>query len=179
MSEDKALQEMDIDDILSRAETQATTEDTSHSDLLSQFKVASFAMEEDQLAPPPSATPTEGKTFLLSPRGRGQAPVVKSWEELIPEEARRVVDEEEKTKEQLDLYLPPRRRKVRVSNKLLLLLLLLLTMKLSLRITVRINLVHLARQDPEMHSQQKSPQAPPLWCPRTSVGSQMLKYAAL
>lgn len=122
-SGDKALQEMDIDDILQRAEMQATTEDSSHSDLLSQFKVASFAMDEE-LAPPPSATPTEGKTFLLSPRGRGHAPVERSWEELIPEDARRKVDEEERTREQLDLYLPPRQRTVRVSGEGILLLLL-------------------------------------------------------
>lgn len=96
---------------------QASTDDSSHSDLLSQFKVASFAMDEEELAPPPSATPTEGKTFLFSPRGRGQPPVERTWEELIPEEARRKVDEDEKTREQLDLYLPPRRRKVRVSSK--------------------------------------------------------------
>ena len=114
-SEDKALQELDIDDILSRAETQATAEDTSHSDLLSQFKVASFAMDEDELAPPPSATPTDGgKKFLLSPRGSGQAPVEKTWEELIPEDVRRRVDEEERAKEQLELYLPPRQRKIQV-----------------------------------------------------------------
>ena len=115
-SGDKELQEMDIDDILSRAETQATSEeDSSHNDLLSQFKVASFAMEEDEPPPPPSATPTEGKSFLLSPRGRGgRKNVTKSWEELIPEDARRQVEEEEKTREQLELYLPPRQRKVQV-----------------------------------------------------------------
>lgn len=165
-SEDKALQEMDIDDILRRAETQATTEeDTSHSDLLSQFKVASFAMDEDQLVPPPSATPTEGKTFLLSPKGCGQAPVVRMWDELIPEEARKMVDEEEKTKEQLDLYLPPRRRKVRVSNMLCCCCCFVAVVDdiFSLRTTVRINMVLLARPDPEMHSQQKSSQVvPPL-----------------
>jgi chromodomain-helicase-DNA-binding protein 1 len=114
-SEDKALQELDIDDILQRAEMQATVEESSHNDLLSQFKVASFAMDEEELAPPSTATPTEGKTFLLSPRGRGHPPVEKPWEELIPEEARKKVDEEERTREQLDLYLPPRQRKVRVS----------------------------------------------------------------
>lgn len=105
---------MDLDEILSRAETQATSDDTSHSDLLSQFKVASFAMEEDEPAPPPTATPTEGKTFLLSPRGSGQVKVERSWEELIPEDARKRADEEERTREQLELYLPPRQRKVQV-----------------------------------------------------------------
>ena len=117
---DKELQEMDIDDILSRAETQATSEDSTHNDLLSQFKVASFVMEEDEPPPPVPTTPTDG-SFLLSPmekekeglrvRRKG---VERSWEELIPDEARKKVEEEEKTKEQLSLYLPPRRRKVRV-----------------------------------------------------------------
>lgn len=116
---DKELQEMDIDDILSRAEMQATSEDTSHNDLLSQFKVASFAMEEDELAPPVPTTPTDG-SFLLSPmekegsRSRKRKGVERSWEELIPEKARKKVEEEEKTKEQLSLYLPPRQRKVQV-----------------------------------------------------------------
>ena len=119
-SGDKALQEMDIEDILSRAETQATIEDSSHNDLLSQFKVASFVMEEDDPTPPVPTTPTDG-SFLLSPmekekeglreRRRG---VECSWEDLIPEDARKRVEEEEKTKKQLSLYLPPRQRKVQV-----------------------------------------------------------------
>ncbi len=119
-SGDKALQEMDIDDILSRAETQAMPEDSSHNDLLSQFKVASFVMEEDEPAPPVPTTPTDG-SFLLSPmakekeglRGRRKGEE-QSWEELIPEDARKKVEEEEKTREQLSLYLPPRQRKVQV-----------------------------------------------------------------
>lgn len=47
---DKALQEMDIDDILRRAETQeAVVEESSVAiDLLSQFKVASFAMDKEE-----------------------------------------------------------------------------------------------------------------------------------
>ena len=113
-SEDKELLEMDIDDILQRAETQSSSEDTSHSDLLSQFKVASFAMDEEELAPPPLATPTDGKPLLLSPRESGHPIVEKSWEELIPSEDRQRVDEEAKTQEQLELYLPPRQRTVRV-----------------------------------------------------------------
>ena len=116
--EDKELQEMDIDDILSRAEMQSTSEDTSHNEFLSQFKVASFAVDEDKMASPVPATPTDG-SFLLSPMekegmGGRKKGVDKSWEDLIPEEERKKVDEEEKTKEQIDLYLPPRKRKVRV-----------------------------------------------------------------
>lgn len=107
---------MDIDDILSRAEMQATSDESSHNDLLSQFKVASFALDEEELAPPPMTTPTDGKMFLLSPGGSVQRRVERSWEELIPKEVRMRADEEEKTKEQLELYLPPRQRKVRVST---------------------------------------------------------------
>lgn len=35
----------------------------------------------------------------------------KTWEEIIPEDARNKLDEEDKQKEQLELYLPPRIRK--------------------------------------------------------------------
>ncbi|KAJ8029454.1 Chromodomain-helicase-DNA-binding protein 2 [Holothuria leucospilota] len=88
-NEDNELQEMDIDTILERAETTETEEHMGKGEeLLSQFKVASFATMEDDLE-------DEGK----------------SWEEIIPEDARNKVDEEEKQKEQLELYLPPRIRK--------------------------------------------------------------------
>ncbi len=121
---DKELQEMDIDDILSRAETQSMVEDTSHNDLLSQFKVASFAMEEEEEepAPPPPVTPTGGKSALLSPRSKSrEVAVKKSWDDLIPEEFKKKIDEDEKAKEQIELYLPPRRkRKVPVMILLLL-----------------------------------------------------------
>lgn len=94
-SGDKELQDMDIDDILSRAEMQTTSEASSHNDLLSQFNVASFAVDEEELAAPP-VTPTDGKLMLLSPVATH--PVVdKSWDELIPEEARRKMEEDEKT----------------------------------------------------------------------------------
>ena len=47
---DKALQEMDIDDILRRAETQETAAEESSmaNDLLSQFKVASFTIDKEE-----------------------------------------------------------------------------------------------------------------------------------
>ncbi|XP_071845711.1 chromodomain-helicase-DNA-binding protein 1-like isoform X3 [Apostichopus japonicus] len=82
-------EEMDIDTILERAETTETEEHMGKGEeLLSQFKVASFATMEDDLQ-------DEGKT----------------WEEIIPEDARNKLDEEDKQKEQLELYLPPRIRK--------------------------------------------------------------------
>ena len=120
---DKELQEMDIDEILRGAEAQTTTdESTSHSDLLSQFKVASFALDEEELGPTPLATPTaiEGKPLLFSPGGRGRDKpqyVEYSWDDIIPESVRQKYEDEEKTKEQLQLYLPPRQRTVQVERE--------------------------------------------------------------
>lgn len=116
--EDHDLQELDIDEILRRAETQATTEESSAAnDLLSQFKVASFTLDEEELGgEDPTPTPTEGKTLLLSPTNEVAAPWVeeKSWDEIIPQSYLTKMEEEEKAREQLQLYLPPRRRHVQV-----------------------------------------------------------------
>ena len=114
---------MDIDEILRGAEAQtATDESSSHSDLLSQFKVASFALDEEELGPTPLTTPTavEGKPLLFSPGGRGQyepVNVERSWDDIIPESVRQQFEDEEKMKEQLQLYLPPRQRTVQVAKK--------------------------------------------------------------
>lgn len=115
---DKELQEMDIDDILKRAETQTAMEDTSAAnELLSQFNVASFALDEEELGgdPAPLATPTslEGKSVLLSPAfPEPPVKVEKMWDDIIPEKFRQKLEEEERTREQLQLYLPPRQRTV-------------------------------------------------------------------
>ena len=102
-----------------RAETQSSAEASSAAnDLLSQFNVASFAMDEAGLLTPPPATPLEGKSLLLSPLseragavdGRGEDEV--SWDDIIPEPLRRQYEEEALSQEQLQLYLPPRSRKV-------------------------------------------------------------------
>lgn len=114
---------MDIDEILRGAEAQsATDESSSHSDLLSQFKVASFALDEEELGPTPLTTPTavEGKPLLFSPGGRGRYEpenVDRSWDDIIPESVRQQFEDEERTKEQLQLYLPPRQRTVQVAKK--------------------------------------------------------------
>ena len=118
---DHDLQEMDIDDILRRAETQTATEESSTAnDLLSQFKMANFAMDEEELGEDSTHSPTttEGKTLLLSPTNKAAAPYVeeKSWDEIIPKSYLTKVEEEERTKEQLQLYLPPRRRHVQVCS---------------------------------------------------------------
>ena len=120
--DDKALQEMDIDDILRRAETQESFPEamSAGSELLSQFKVASFAMDEEELAPKREEkavlmSPTSSRSFSERAVARdGQDSV--SWDDIIPESYRREAEEEEEQREQLQLYLPPRQRTVKVSN---------------------------------------------------------------
>lgn len=64
-------------------------------ELLSAFKVASFAaFDEDE--PSPANVPVDDES--------------KDWDEIIPERLRKKVEEEEKSKEIEDLYLPPRHR---------------------------------------------------------------------
>lgn len=90
----------DIDEILRRAETR---EDVSHSvgdELLSAFKVASFNFNEDEDVSALSAHSPDGET-----------PKEKDWEDIIPEADRLKLEEEEKQKEEMEMYLPPRSRK--------------------------------------------------------------------
>ena len=126
---DKALQEMDIDDILRRAETQEAFSETQSADseLLSQFKVASFVMDEDELAPDTHREEGRARDVLMSPSsskpgaltGRhNQEEDTVGWDDIIPESYRRQAEEEEIQREQLQLYLPPRQRTVKVSGKL-------------------------------------------------------------
>lgn len=66
-------------------------------ELLSAFKVASFAAFDEDQEP--------------SPVNLGADDESKDWDEIIPERLRKKVEEEEKSKEMEDLYLPPRSRK--------------------------------------------------------------------
>ena len=83
---DKALQEMDIDDILRRAETQEESFPealSAGSELLSQFKVASFAMDEEELAP---KSHREEEAVLMSPsssRGGGRRMAARDGENMV------------------------------------------------------------------------------------------------
>ncbi|XP_070517444.1 chromodomain-helicase-DNA-binding protein 1 isoform X3 [Cardiocondyla obscurior] len=88
----------DVDEILRRAETRDEGPATVGDELLSAFKVASFktAFEED-LEPINQANDNDDES--------------KDWAEIIPENFRKKVEEEEKSKEMEDLYLPPRSRK--------------------------------------------------------------------
>uniref|UniRef100_A0AAR2JC09 DNA helicase n=1 Tax=Pygocentrus nattereri TaxID=42514 RepID=A0AAR2JC09_PYGNA len=93
--EESEPQEMDIDEILRLAETRESDQGSSATDeLLSQFKVANFTMDE-------SAPELEEKP-------------VRDWDDIIPEDQRRRVEEEEKKKEMEDIYMLPRSRS---SNK--------------------------------------------------------------
>ncbi|XP_024942865.1 chromodomain-helicase-DNA-binding protein 1 isoform X3 [Cephus cinctus] len=87
----------DIDEILRRAETRDEAPATVGDELLSAFKVASFAAFEEESEP--VAQPNENDDES------------KDWAEIIPENFRIKVEEEEKSKEMEDLYLPPRSRK--------------------------------------------------------------------
>ncbi|KAM4810238.1 chromodomain-helicase-DNA-binding protein 1 isoform 1-T1 [Rhinophrynus dorsalis] len=91
--EEEEPQEMDIDEILKRAETRENEGGpmTVGDELLSQFKVANFStMEEDDIVEPERNS--------------------KSWEEIIPTDQRRRMEEEERQKELQEIYLLPRMR---------------------------------------------------------------------
>ncbi|XP_054880826.1 chromodomain-helicase-DNA-binding protein 1 [Poeciliopsis prolifica] len=87
-------QEMDIDEILKRAETRENDPgpSTVGEELLSQFKVANFSMMEDE------------DMDIDSERSR------RSWDDIIPEEQRRRMEEEERQKELEEIYMLPRMR---------------------------------------------------------------------
>ena len=126
---DSELQEMDIDEILRRAETQEeqlSAETSAANELLSQFKVASFAIDEGEGEEEEGEEASvEERSLLLSPskataphkRARQQAE--QSWEDIIPECYRSELEEQEKTMEQLQLYLPPRQRTVQVGGAMM------------------------------------------------------------
>ena len=88
----------DIDEILRRAETRDEPAPMVGDELLSAFKVASFAIDEEEpLSMPSSKTPAETEDEN------------RDWDEIIPENVRKKIDAEQKEKEMADLYLPPRR----------------------------------------------------------------------
>ncbi|KAM4552935.1 chromodomain-helicase-DNA-binding protein 2 isoform 3-T4 [Fundulus diaphanus] len=94
--EESEPQEMDIDEILRLAETRETDQGSSATDeLLSQFKVANFSSMEE------TTSEFEEKS-------------VREWDDIIPEEQRRKIEEEEKQREMEDIFMLPRSRS---SNK--------------------------------------------------------------
>lgn len=93
----------------------AQEESSAANELLSQFNVASFALDEEEMGGQLPPTPSEGRVMQLpTAESSSDGRVERSWEELIPEEYRQKLEEEERTKEQLQLYLPPRQRTVQV-----------------------------------------------------------------
>uniref|UniRef100_A0A672UD03 Uncharacterized protein n=1 Tax=Strigops habroptila TaxID=2489341 RepID=A0A672UD03_STRHB len=92
--EEEEPQEMDIDEILKRAETRENEPGpiTVGDELLSQFKVANFSnMDEDDIELEPEQN-------------------LRNWEEIIPEAQRRRIEEEERQKELEEIYMLPRMR---------------------------------------------------------------------
>uniref|UniRef100_A0A3B3QWE3 Chromodomain helicase DNA binding protein 1 n=1 Tax=Paramormyrops kingsleyae TaxID=1676925 RepID=A0A3B3QWE3_9TELE len=92
--EEQEPQEMDIDEILKRAETRENDPgpSTVGEELLSQFKVANFSTMEDE---------------QIDMEGDGNS---KDWDDIIPEDQRRRLEEEERQKELEEIYLLPRMR---------------------------------------------------------------------
>ncbi|KAM6290003.1 chromodomain-helicase-DNA-binding protein 1 isoform 2-T2 [Aegotheles albertisi] len=92
--EEQEPQEMDIDEILKRAETRENEPGplTVGDELLSQFKVANFSnMDEDDIEFEPERNS-------------------RNWEDIIPEVQRRRIEEEERQKELEEIYMLPRMR---------------------------------------------------------------------
>ncbi|XP_040511177.1 chromodomain-helicase-DNA-binding protein 1 isoform X4 [Gallus gallus] len=92
--EEEEPQEMDIDEILKRAETRENESGplTVGDELLSQFKVANFSnMDEDDIELEPEQN-------------------LRNWEEIIPEVQWRRIEEEERQKELEEIYMLPRMR---------------------------------------------------------------------
>lgn len=89
----------DIDEILRRAETRDEGPAMAGDELLSAFKVASFAAFDEDKEPEKEILPVN------------QDDESKDWDDIIPETLRKRVEEEERNKEMEDLYLPPRSRK--------------------------------------------------------------------
>lgn len=90
----------DIDEILRRAETRNEDPEMPGDDLLSAFKVASIAAfqedEPNELGKDQHANDDEDDS--------------KDWDDIIPEDFRKVIEDQERAKEMEDLYLPPRRK---------------------------------------------------------------------
>lgn len=111
---------MDIDEILRLAETRESDQGSSATDeLLSQFKVCSTAE-----ASSPTADGISKIFFFLvqvanfntmeesAPEPEEKS--VREWDDIIPEDQRRKIEEEEKQREMEDIFMLPRSRS---SNK--------------------------------------------------------------
>ncbi|XP_054159378.1 chromodomain-helicase-DNA-binding protein 1-like isoform X2 [Oppia nitens] len=97
----------DIDEILRRAETREETDEGPHTvgnELLSAFKMASFNFnEDDDVSALSSHSPRVDANNDTTNRD-------KDWDDIIPEADRLKIEEEERQKENLEMFLPPRNR---------------------------------------------------------------------
>ncbi|ELU11024.1 hypothetical protein CAPTEDRAFT_167753 [Capitella teleta] len=97
VDDDENEVQVDIDEILSRAETRSMETDTNSAtdELLSQFKVVSFDNLEAEELEGRDTPPKEGK----------------SWDDIIPEVDRKRIEDEALQQQLMELNLPPRHRK--------------------------------------------------------------------
>lgn len=99
----------DIDEILRRAETRNEEPTMIGDELLSAFKVASFAFDEEK--------DVQGNVAVAPKEGDADEGDTKDWDDIIPENLRKAVELEERSKEMEDLYLPPRRKNQMQTNQ--------------------------------------------------------------
>lgn len=113
---------LDIDEVLKRAETREEVQSSTNDGLLSSFKIASFDFNEEDVTtiaqPPPPADSSAGyqgdTSDANSVKTSGQTKERLEdldWEQIIPESFRAKIEEEERIQAQMELYLPPRKRK--------------------------------------------------------------------
>ena len=127
---------MDIDEILRRAETREQEETGGHAEvLLSAFKVVSLENLEEEweeqqreqearlrleeqrrTAALNSSRAPEVKGITAASSNSGEvthhdAPDLKDWADIIPEEARKKLDEQEEEQRLMEMHLGPRQRK--------------------------------------------------------------------
>ncbi|XP_064609561.1 LOW QUALITY PROTEIN: chromodomain-helicase-DNA-binding protein 1-like [Liolophura sinensis] len=93
--------QVDIDEILTRAETRDTEPSMVGDELLSQFKVVSFDNMEEE----------EEEEEEVEENDNVEDTVGKEWDQIIPEDERKKVEEEERQHQLINLHLPPRSRK--------------------------------------------------------------------
>uniref|UniRef100_A0A7E4ZSG7 Helicase C-terminal domain-containing protein n=1 Tax=Panagrellus redivivus TaxID=6233 RepID=A0A7E4ZSG7_PANRE len=97
--------EVDIDDILTRAETRECENTANDNELLSAFKYANFALDEEKdLAALRSNVSKDGTASSSQPQPE------KEWDDIIPEEQLEKLREEERQKALQELNLGPRQR---------------------------------------------------------------------
>lgn len=115
----------DIDEILRRAETRDDAPAMVGDELLSAFKVASFAFDENMEAEQTLSPSVAKNAYNKLRKGEGApadaptdgADTVQDWDDIIPENFRRAVEDEVRSREMEDLYLPPRRKTLQQINQ--------------------------------------------------------------